>query len=378
MIIHGQYLGDKADVWSTGCILLELVAGHEKFCDVWMTAYDYEILQDKDKFTTTIRDTLEQLPEVLNFSAHLNDFILRFLELSASKRPSTAALCSHPWLEGLIEDELASRSHKLTMHDARPSALSPSQSFKNLNSSTPTNGGGIADDADAAEERHRVVEMIFSNLSERERKHMQEYIMHHKNDGPDQHHAQMHLPPIVPSTPSIGNAKKILRKGNELANQNFHLGMQSPQSFKNVYSPADAAAAQAGAGAGALSMNSIGSSNGGGGAPYSPFSPTPSGRGGGLSSRTNSISPLPGLSENHVQEFDSSRDFAIDRSYQTPQHTSQAKGSGGGAQSSARASLPGPSGGARLTAEPKHLLFASQSDKDLQDNTPLSLSSSSH
>ena len=38
MIMHGSYYGDKADVWSIGCILLELVAGHEKFCDIWMTA----------------------------------------------------------------------------------------------------------------------------------------------------------------------------------------------------------------------------------------------------------------------------------------------------------------------------------------------------
>jgi hypothetical protein len=43
MIMYGKYYGDKADIWSIGCILLELVLGHEKFCDLWMTAYDYEV-----------------------------------------------------------------------------------------------------------------------------------------------------------------------------------------------------------------------------------------------------------------------------------------------------------------------------------------------
>jgi serine/threonine protein kinase len=45
MITLGSYNGFSADIWSTGCILLELIFGHEKFCDLWMTAYDYEILQ---------------------------------------------------------------------------------------------------------------------------------------------------------------------------------------------------------------------------------------------------------------------------------------------------------------------------------------------
>lgn len=355
MIIHGSYFGDKADVWSAGCILLELVAGHEKFCDVWMTAYDYEVLQDKEKFTDTIHDTLEQLPTVLNFSPELNDFILKFLELSQSKRPNTASLCAHPWLGDLVKDELAQRALLKLANDTMSAKMasdaisskhaqfslvdSPSQSQRNLLAAES------ADDheSESAEDRQRYIEMIFSNLSERERKHMQEYIVHHKNDGPDQHHAQMHLPPIVPSTPSIGNAKKILRKGNELANQNYHLDLHSPQSFKNVHSPAG----------------------------LDPFSPAPTRQ--GSQSRTNSISPLPGLSENHVTEFDSSREFPNNSDkFHTPQQSAKHIGSG------LRGPNSGPSNASRPVTEPRQLLFNSQSERDLQDNGPLSLSSSSH
>lgn len=282
MIIHGSYYGDKADVWSTGCILLELVAGHEKFCDVWMTAYDYEVLKDKEVFTETINDTLEHLPEVLNFSPELNNFILKFLELSQSKRPSMAQLCGHLWLDGLVDEELQARSalrlsteNSMSMNSItingmstkypHPFGDSPSQSLRNM---LETNSG---DEGDSEEGRHRYVEMIFSNLSERERKHMQEYIMHHKNDGPDTHHAQMHLPPIVPSTPSIGNAKKILRKGNEIANANYSADhLHSPQAVRSAFSPQ------------AQNQGQL---------EYSPMTPVrvPA------SSRSNSISPLPGM-----------------------------------------------------------------------------------
>lgn len=288
MIIHGSYYGDKADVWSTGCILLELVAGHEKFCDVWMTAYDYEVLKDKEKFTETINDTLDHLPEVLNFSPELNNFILKFLELSQSKRPSMAQLCGHLWLDGLVDEELQARSAlRLTENSMSLSNLStlstkyphpfggdsPSQSLRNMLADETTEDG-----EDAEEGHRRYVEMIFSNLSERERKHMQEYIMHHKNDGPDTHHAQMHLPPIVPSTPSIGNAKKILRKGNEIANANYSAAdhLHSPQAIRSASHTSHAFSPQ-------------GQSNGLS-VDYSPMTPVRM----PASSRSNSISPLPG------------------------------------------------------------------------------------
>lgn len=351
MITHGSYYGDKADVWSTGCILLELVAGHEKFCDLWMTAYDYEVLQDKERFTETIHDTVEQLPQLLNFSLELNDFILKFLELSQSKRPTTAQLCAHPWVRSLVEEELAHRaakfetlSSKSFRHDM--GTESPTQSMRNA--LTPNHL--IDHEIETVEERQAFIEMVFSNLSERERKHMQEYILQHKNDGPDKHHAQMHLPPIVPSTPSIGNAKKILRKGNEIANANYHPqhahgDLSSPQP---KFSPNDAPG----------SLGSIGG--------LSPFSPQPLRQHSNGSSRSNSISPLPGVSEH--EEFNSAHLSAAGEkaSFQTPQAkpVSILKGSANGAN--------------RHMAEPKQLLFASQSERDLQDNGPLSLSSSSY
>lgn len=36
------------------CILLELSVGHDLFCDEWMQAYDYDLMQDARRFEVRI------------------------------------------------------------------------------------------------------------------------------------------------------------------------------------------------------------------------------------------------------------------------------------------------------------------------------------
>lgn len=219
MISTGSYLGDKVDVWSVGCILLELVLGHERFCDIWMVAYDYDILQNKEQFTITINETVDQLPDMLNFSNDLNDFILRFLELKPIKRPTIRSLAVHPWLEGELDEAVAAGALASRLYgssDARPwspPSLSPSQSFS-------LDGGELKDPHVSQE----VLRAAYNNLSEKERRQMEEYILQRKNG-----EKEIKLPPIMPQTPNIGNAKKILRKGNELASRSY--GPSESQQF---------------------------------------------------------------------------------------------------------------------------------------------------
>ena len=42
--------GKMADIWSVGCILLELTLGHEYFNKMWMAAYDYNLLSKPAMF----------------------------------------------------------------------------------------------------------------------------------------------------------------------------------------------------------------------------------------------------------------------------------------------------------------------------------------
>ena len=43
----------------------ELILGHEQFCDVWMSAYDYDCMQDKLRFHDEMRVATLSLPDVL-------------------------------------------------------------------------------------------------------------------------------------------------------------------------------------------------------------------------------------------------------------------------------------------------------------------------
>jgi len=255
MIIHGTYFGDKADVWSIGCILLELILGHEKFCDVWMASYDYEILQNKTSFTRSIEDTLRQLPRALHFTPQLNEFILKLLQLQSTKRPVIRGIATHPWLEGMMDEELAAlRAAKLgTLSHSADGPFSPlrcsspndsmqhNQDFKlltksfsrnismsNSPSANVVNGQEIDPRVDT-----EVLKRAFQNLSEKERKQMEEYILRHRLVDSQDHNAK-HLPPIEPPTPNIGHARKLIN-GNDLTRQSRQfsasISQQQPGGF---------------------------------------------------------------------------------------------------------------------------------------------------
>ena len=57
----GRYNGLLVDIWSIGCIMLELFLGHQQFCKAWMTAYDYNKLQRESIFEDTINHAVDQL-----------------------------------------------------------------------------------------------------------------------------------------------------------------------------------------------------------------------------------------------------------------------------------------------------------------------------
>ena len=105
MVIEGVHYGDKADIWSFGCIVLELVLGHQKFCDHWMKAYEHELIRDKAAFTTKMTQTVSNLKNVLAFSDNFVDFVLKTLVIQSSRRHSISMMLKHSWLQQASKNE---------------------------------------------------------------------------------------------------------------------------------------------------------------------------------------------------------------------------------------------------------------------------------
>lgn len=332
MVIKGAYYGDKADIWSCGCILLELVLGHEQFCEVWMTAYDYEVLQEKQAFVREIDATVERLSGILDFSDDLNDFVLSFLDLRASGRPDIRDLLSHPWLEmteadtaekrrvekeahvsnhtrhtllekeGNLRDQLkAAAIIHLKRNKSSPTVLRESEEegeddddnvdeedaeresggSRGFSSSSKSEGGvpaaprdegsmttpagrkvirrdsrgsaskdtaaaatpgdnmsetGMSETDDNGNMDPRILQKAYREMSAKERKMYDQY---NTDAHSDSSKAQLSLPPIEPQTPNVGQARKILLRGADLANKVSQASpVSSPSHSVGMYSNA--------------------------------------------------------------------------------------------------------------------------------------------
>ena len=257
MIVHGSYFGDKADVWSTGCILLELILGHERFCDAWMSAYDFDVLQDKERFDDMIKTTVRGLPDALEFPKDLRDFVMQFLRIRSSERPDILHICNHPWVAedmqkalGALAGPLLQLQQQTAMnvdqgeegdHPAPPLIVpdSPSQHTLVNHSRHASRAGSVnitsivkAVGASFSERERRMVEDHNSHVQQAEAKGLLETAssandtttatilgaiaavdlsIHPK----EAHHTTIHLPPIEPQTPSVGKFRKILKKAEE-------------------------------------------------------------------------------------------------------------------------------------------------------------------
>lgn len=217
MIIKGSYFGDKADIWSVGCVLLELVVGHEKFCDMWMTAYDYEILQDKEKFKETIEEKVGNLKDLLKFSDNLNDFVVKLLRIRSSERPTAERINGHAWLEGFTEksDNANSMDSKDMQGGCSPHGSSMASPLK-IN---------IPSDEDATAESEALSHLEVDNKTRSKLEN---------TEGAKA--SNLHLPPIQPQTPNVSNARKILQPSLPPSLSTPILG-ESKDSSKGLKSP---------------------------------------------------------------------------------------------------------------------------------------------
>ena len=110
MVITRKHMPYAADVWSMGCVFLEIVLGHRQFYEMWVTAYDTRLMHDPEKFAKRIAAALIQVEARLDELAQgsgaepalpgeAKDLILRMLKIVPGARPTAAEVLCHPWLK---------------------------------------------------------------------------------------------------------------------------------------------------------------------------------------------------------------------------------------------------------------------------------------
>jgi len=116
MILGGEegYDGRLADIWSLGCIMLELTRGHGDFCKDWMTSYDYHVLQDETSFQHCLDAAVQKInatccpTDIGNDKTqefhNMRNFLSRLLVVNPQERIASGEILSHPWLAGEIQE----------------------------------------------------------------------------------------------------------------------------------------------------------------------------------------------------------------------------------------------------------------------------------
>ncbi|EQC31992.1 CAMK/CAMKL protein kinase [Saprolegnia diclina VS20] len=105
ILLAETYDGFKADVWSLGCILLELLLGNTFFLSVWMTAYSLDVLGDRALYRDTIHANLAKLRDALDapamqlYSPPIKELLLLMLDASTKTRLGIQDVYEHPVFE---------------------------------------------------------------------------------------------------------------------------------------------------------------------------------------------------------------------------------------------------------------------------------------
>jgi len=133
MLLQKEYSSQYLDLWSVGCVLLEMLLGHQRFDEIFMPAYAYEKLHDTREFslelhkclgvvqtvfeTKGIEEEFEESKENPDFSQHKNQysceraqfeqqgrsdecksFLVELLRVNPTERICSERLLTHPFL----------------------------------------------------------------------------------------------------------------------------------------------------------------------------------------------------------------------------------------------------------------------------------------
>jgi len=118
-VVKQEGYGRRADIWSTGCTVVEMATGNAPWCEVSnCMAVMMKIATSKEPPT---------LPE--NFSEAGLDFLRQCFKYLADERPSATILTEHKWLSA----------------ELRPSTVPKTGEYASRNGPTKTSSGGSSE-----------------------------------------------------------------------------------------------------------------------------------------------------------------------------------------------------------------------------------------
>ena len=99
ILLDGSYDGRAADVWSLGCVMLEMLLGHAAFSQVWCPPYDQ--LKNDDKFRSAIHVAVQEVKAGCTECTRSPLYLLldKILELQPYRRMSIEDVCQMEYFD---------------------------------------------------------------------------------------------------------------------------------------------------------------------------------------------------------------------------------------------------------------------------------------
>ena len=223
MIIGGdcKYNGFAADVWSVGCIMLELTRGHDEFCRLWMASYDYDILQEESKFEDSLRQAVLNI-ELYAESSGEKDmvaFLKNLLLIKPESRLTTSEMLNHEWLnpgDESADDSSYNVDDPNDSTDISENAMDLSAAETVVEEKTPTSRGKRNIFRDSFSSRAR---KHFAGTNEKGDK----VVLNDQSSscrGYPHCKVEIRLPPIEPDTLSFSTARRNIIESEKIV-QNY-------------------------------------------------------------------------------------------------------------------------------------------------------------
>ena len=123
MVVEKSYCAEKADIFSCGVVLLEMILGHDRFYKVWMHAYEPELVKNSGAFAKAIKSSINSVKRLRGFSSELIDVLGNLLSDNSSERSPIQEILNHPWFDGADPSSTDRKTFLLSSCDSIESFL---------------------------------------------------------------------------------------------------------------------------------------------------------------------------------------------------------------------------------------------------------------